>query len=65
MRSEVVGSSASRMEITSGDMDVHPYVCIDAITTQAFSILTKDFIDKFQGEVRSELSYSGKIDGNL
>jgi hypothetical protein len=35
-------------------MDVHPYACIDAITTQAFSILTKDFIDKFQGELEIE-----------
>ena len=52
MRSEVVGSSGSRMEITSGDMDVHPYVCIDAITTQQFSILTKDFIGKFDDSAR-------------
>jgi len=48
------------MEITSGDMDVHPYTCIDAITTQEFSILTKDFIDKFQGEEQIEPGVEGK-----
>jgi len=47
------------MEITSGDMDVHPYTCIDAITTQEFSILTKDFIDKFQGEEQIEPGVEG------
>jgi hypothetical protein len=53
MGSEVVGSSGSRMEITSGDMDVHPYVCIDAITTQQFSILTKDLIGKFDDSAQN------------
>src|SRR5258708_12250866 len=47
------------MEITSGDMDVQHYTCIDAITTQEFSILTKDFIDKFQGEEQIEPGVEG------
>ena len=34
--------------------------CIDAITTQEFSILTKDFIDKFQGQEQIEPGVEGR-----